>query len=197
MPNKPPLIGITGGIGSGKSTVCKIIESLGHKVYYADDRGKWLMSNDPHLKEQIKSLFGEESYVDGELNRKHIADIVFKSSESIKQLNALIHPAVAEDLKKWLHENNHERLLFDEAALLFETGSYRRMDKVILVTAPEETRIRRVVSRDAHRDEKDVQEIMSQQMKDEEKIPLADYIFVNDGRQSLIKQVMDLLAQLN
>ena len=197
MPNKPPLIGITGGIGSGKSTVCKIIESLGYKVYYADDRGKWLMSNDLHLKEQIKSLFGEESYVDGELNRKHIADIVFKSSESIKQLNVLIHPAVAEDLKKWLHENNHERLLFDEAALLFETGSYRRMDKVILVTAPEETRIRRVVSRDAHRDEKDVQEIMSQQMKDEEKIPLADYIFVNDGRQSLIKQVMDLLAQLN
>ena len=155
------------------------------------------MSNDLHLKEQIKSLFGEESYVDGELNRKHIADIVFKSSESIKQLNALIHPAVAEDLKKWLHENNHERLLFDEAALLFETGSYQRMDKVILVTAPEETRISRVVSRDAHRDEKGVQEIMSQQMKDEEKIPLADYIIVNDGRQSIIKQVMDLLAQLN
>ena len=105
MSNKPSLIGVTGGIGSGKSTVCKILEVLGHQVYYADDRAKWLMQNEPSLVNEIKGLFGEMAYKDNQLNRPHISDQVFKNEELLTKLNGLVHPAVANDLKNWLGHN--------------------------------------------------------------------------------------------
>ncbi|MEM7296750.1 MAG: dephospho-CoA kinase [Bacteroidota bacterium] len=196
MLNSPLLVGITGGIGSGKSTVCKIFEVLGHKVYYADDRAKWLMENDLQLINEIKLLFGSEAYKDGHLNRKWIAEKVFKSQDLLSQLNAKVHPAVGEDLKNWAEQNNTEKILFDEAALLFEVGSYKKMDKNILVMAPEEIRIDRVVRRDPHRSPKSVKDIIDKQMSDEEKTPLADFVIKNDGSDSLIRQAMAVYSDL-
>lgn len=196
MSNKPSLIGVTGGIGSGKSTVCKIFEVLGHQVYYADDRAKWLMQNEPSLINEIKGLFGEMAYKDNRLDRTFIAEQVFKNEELLTKLNGLVHPAVADDLKRWAATHQKERILFDEAALLFDNGSYKKMDKMILVVAPEELRIERVVARDPHRTSESVKEIINNQMSDEQKSELTDFIIYNDGRSSLIKQVMELYPKL-
>ncbi|MEM0940580.1 MAG: dephospho-CoA kinase [Bacteroidota bacterium] len=193
---KPKLIGVTGGIGSGKSTVCKVFELLGHKVYYADDRGKWLMNHETSLKKRIRTLFGNNAYFKNRLNRKYIGELVFKSPDLLKKLNELVHPAVAIDLQKWISENNREKMLFDESALLFEVGSHKEMDLTILVTAPGEIRIQRVISRDNYRTETSIKEIMNQQMRDEEKINLADFVIQNDNKQSVIKQIMNLYHDL-
>ncbi|WP_425393088.1 dephospho-CoA kinase [Ekhidna sp.] len=196
MPNKQLFIGITGGIGSGKTTVCRVFEVLGAKTYYADDRAKMLMHSDEKLVSQIKELFGEEAYVDGKLDRKYIAEKVFKDDALLEKLNGLVHPAVGMDVEQWRNENPDADLLLKEAALLFETGSYKALDKNILVTAPEEVRIERVVSRDKHRNRSDVKAIIDKQMSDEEKRPLADYVVNNDGSESIIKQVMKIYQEL-
>ncbi|MEM8938548.1 MAG: dephospho-CoA kinase [Bacteroidota bacterium] len=193
---RPKLIGITGGIGSGKSTVCKVFELLGHKVYYADDRGKWLMNHEASLKRGIRTLFGNNAYFENKLNKKYIGNLVFKSPDLLEKLNELVHPAVAIDLQKWILENNQEKILFDESALLFEVGSYKEMDLTILVTAPKEIRIQRVISRDDYRTETSVKEIMNQQMEDKKKIDLADFVVQNDNKQSIIKQIMNLYHYL-
>ena len=196
MKNNPSVIGITGGIGSGKSTVCKVFESLGAITYYADDRAKWLMASDRQLINQIKDLFGEEAYNKNGLDREYIAGVAFKDKIVLEKLNKLVHPAVARDIKSWADEHSKAPLLLKEAALLFETGSYKELDKTILVTAPEKLRIKRVVDRDPHRSEEDVQLIIDKQMSEEEKIPLADFVITNDGSRSVIKQVMDIYALL-
>ena len=196
MESKPLVVGITGGIGSGKTTICKIFESLGAKTYYADDRAKWLMENDPMLVDQIKGLFGDDSYKQGKLDRKHIADQAFKDDSLLAKLNGAVHPIVGQDTARWVGENQQSKLLLKEAALLFETKSYRQLDKNILVVAPEEVRINRVVERDAHRSASDVQAIIAKQMSDEEKIPLADFVIQNDGENSIIKQVMSIYNEL-
>ncbi|WP_436517989.1 dephospho-CoA kinase [Ekhidna sp. To15] len=191
--NKEPLIvGVTGGIGSGKSTVCKVFETLGAITYYADDRAKWLMNNDDELKEKIKGLFGEQAYREGTLDRKHIASIAFKDQSILERLNQLVHPAVAKDVSQWVEENQQAPLLLKEAALLYETGSYKSLSKTILVTAPEVIRIRRVIQRDSHRSAEDVKAIIDKQMGDDEKITLADFVIDNDEKRSVIKQVMDI-----
>ncbi|WP_462254280.1 dephospho-CoA kinase [Ekhidna sp.] len=196
MENKPPIIGVTGGIGSGKSTVCKILESLGAITYYADDRAKWLMVNNQKLVDGVKNLFGSEAYTDTGLDRKFIAQKAFKDDTLLNKLNQLVHPVVADDLKNWIQTNQKSPLLLKEAALLFETGSYKSLDRTILVTAPEEIRIERVVKRDAHRSREDVKSIIAKQMSDEEKSSLADYVVVNDAKSSLIQQVMKLYSRL-
>lgn len=196
MPSKPLFAGITGGIGSGKTTVCKVFETLGARVYYADDRAKWLMENDDDLIEGIKSLFGGQAYKKNKLDRKFIADQVFQNGILLDKLNAMVHPAVAKDVAQWSTQNQDAKLLLKEAALLFETGSYKSLGKNILVTAPEELRVKRVVLRDDHRTEEDVKAIIDKQMPDEEKIPLSDFIIVNDESKSVIKQVIDIKDQL-
>lgn len=196
MPTKPKLIGVTGGIGSGKSTVCKIFETLGHKVYYADDRAKWLMSHDIQLKEKIEDLFGDKAYHENQLNRLFISEQVFRNPELLQKLNALVHPAVGNDLNNWVHQNSKEKMLFDEAALLFEIGSYKKMNATILVTAPEDIRIERVLKRDPHRSKDSIKEIIGQQMSDEEKLPLASFVIKNDHTYSVIKQTMDIYKRL-
>ena len=196
MKNKPLLVGVTGGIGSGKTTVCKVFETLGANTYYADDRAKWLMGNEENLVRQIQSLFGKESHSGGKLHREYIAAKVFKDSSLLKQLNELVHPAVARDFEEWTQENQDKNVLLKEAALLFETGSYKALDKNILVTAPEEVRVKRVISRDKHRTANDVKDIIANQLKDEEKKPMADFVIVNDGHQSVIKQVQKIYGEL-
>lgn len=188
-------IGITGGIGSGKTTVCQIFETLGIPVYYADDRAKRLMTEDPILKRQIVELFGQEAYQkDGSLNRKHIADIVFNNKAQLARLNAAVHPAVGRDANAW-HDAQNAPYTLREAALLFEAGSFRQMDKVITVTAPEEVRIARVMKRDQTTEEA-VRARMDKQMPEAEKVERADFVIHNDGKHSLISQVLDIHRQL-
>ena len=196
MSVKPKLIGVTGGIGSGKSTVCKIFEVLGHSVYYADDRAKWLMIHDHKLRKNIETLFGKDAYVNDVLNRKLISDRAFKNPDLLHRLNALVHPRVAADLEDWTNQHQSERLLFDEAALLFETGSYKKLDATILVTAPKATRIGRVLTRDTNRTKASVEAIIAKQLPDEKKLPLASFVISNDETTSLLKQTLHVYQQL-
>lgn len=196
MQSKSEIIGVTGGIGSGKTTVCKIFEVLGATTYYADDRARWLMENDSELVLQIKNLFGERAFSNEKLDRKFIASQVFNNESQLKKLNGLVHPAVAKDVAQWAIRNQNANLLLKEAALLFETGSYKNLKKNILVTAPEEVRIERVTTRDSHRSAQDVKDIIRKQMDDREKISLADFVIENDGKKSLIMQVMKIYESL-
>ena len=142
-------IGITGGIGSGKTTVCKIFESLGIPVYYADDRAKVLMTENKKLVDEIKKLIGDKSYFeDGSLNRQYIASVVFKNKNKLEQLNSLVHPAVAKDGILWQQSQSVVPYTLKEAALLIESGSFQALDYLITVWAPKETRIQRVIKRD-------------------------------------------------
>jgi len=190
---KTPLqIGITGGIGSGKSLVCLIFNLLGVPVYDADSRAKSVMTTDGILVSQIKKEFGVLSYrADGGVNREYLAEHVFSDAENLKRLNGLVHPRVGEDFERWVREQNAPYVL-KEAALLFEAGSNAALDKIIVVSAPEELRINRVLLRDKHRTIQQVKDIIRNQLKEEEKLKLADYIIINDESKPLIPQVLKL-----
>lgn len=185
-------IGITGGIGSGKTTACKIFEILGIPVYYADMRAKWLMEHDPALRESIIGLLGEEAYaVEGRLNRGWIASRVLADPGLLQKLNGLVHPAVAIDGHTWQEAQNGVPYTLKEAALLYESGSYRSLDKIIVVTAPLEVRIARVTERDKASRET-VLGWISRQMPEEEKVAQADFVIQNDGTHPLIPQVLEI-----
>ena len=191
-------IGITGGIGSGKTTVCKIFETLQIPVYYADDRAKWLMVNSPTLQNGIRQLFGKKAFgEDGSLNRAHISSIAFKDTAKLQKLNALVHPAVFVDGENWQQEQLALGVPYTikEAALIYESGSHQTLDKVIVVTAPEELRIDRVMKRDGLPAEA-IRDRIARQMPEEDKVARADYVIHNDGEQSLIKQVLAIHHQL-
>ena len=190
-------LGITGGIGSGKTTVCKIFETLGIPIYYADDQAKHLMSHDPDLIAGIIDLFGPEAYLEPQvLNRSHIAQVAFNNKDKLAQLNALVHPAVARDGLEWQSAQKNVPYTLKEAALLYESGSYRSLDKIIVVTAPLELRIERVMARDGAKRE-DIEARISKQMPEAEKVNLADFVIYNDGEQALIPQVMGIHRQLS
>lgn len=194
--HKPLQVGVTGGIGSGKSTVARIFSVLGIPVYYADDRAKWLMANDRVLKKQIKDNFGQESYSEtGALNRAFLASQVFSDEEKVKTINRLVHPAVKVDFEKWANAQTTPYVV-KEAALLFETGSYKDLDKVINISSPIRIRISRVLMRDPHRNEKQVNDIINKQLPDEEKNKLADFVIKNTDNKLLIPQVLEIHRQL-
>jgi len=187
-------IGITGGIGSGKSTVARVFETLGIPVYNADDAARRLMQENPELKKQIIILFGEQAYEHGKLNRSWIAEQVFGNPEKVKALNALVHPATIRDAEKWMHEQQSPYSL-KEAALIFESGSEKELDYVIGVDAPQELRIQRVMERDNTTREAILQR-MNNQLDESEKIKRCDFIILNDGNQLVIPQVIALHHQL-
>ncbi len=194
--SRPLLVGITGGIGSGKSTVCKLFTLLGIPVYTADDRAKWLMSHEPQLKEKILASFGTESYTpNGELNRGYLAETVFSNPEKVAALNALVHPAVGKDFAEWVGQQNAPYLI-KEAALLFETGAAKELDYVINVSSPLRVRMARVLLRDPQRTEEQVNQIINQQLPDEEKNELADFSIKNTDNKLLLPQVIALHEQL-
>lgn len=184
------VVGITGGIGSGKTTVCEIFEHLGVPVYYADTRAKELMANDGKLKAKIIQAFGEKAYVDGNLDRQYLAKIVFDSKQKLSVLNGLVHPAVADDFDEWLEAHKSAPYVLKEAAILFESGAYQNVDVSVLVIAPEELRIKRVMQRDGTSREQVLQRIKNQ-WNQERKEKLADYIITNDGQQLVIPQVLE------
>lgn len=194
--SKPLIIGITGGIGSGKSTVARIFSILGIPIYFADDRAKWLMENNTSLISEIKTAFGNESYFgDGKLNRKFLSSEVFGHPEKTKIINKLVHPTVKEDFEEWANSQTSPYVL-KEAALLFETGSYKDLDKIITVTSPLTVRINRVLMRDSHRSEEQLNAIIDQQMPDEEKSEKSDFVIKNVENKLLIPQVLQLHEKL-
>jgi len=189
-------VGITGGIGSGKTTVCKIFEQLGIPIYYADDRAKRLMVNDLKVVSALKTLFGEKTYhEDGRLNRQHLANLVFKDKALLEKLNGIVHPAVHKDGIQWNKLQNNVPYTLKEAALLFEAGSYKALDKVITVYAPKEIRLERVIKRDQTTREA-VLARMDKQMEDKKKVHLADFVIFNDGKKPLIPQIYRLHQRL-
>jgi dephospho-CoA kinase len=189
-------VGITGGIGSGKTTVCKVFETLGIPIYYADDRAKILMNTDEFLVTEITKIFGEQAYLSiGELNRPHIASIAFSDKNVLQKLNALVHPVVHRDSEKWFLEQQNVPYVLKEAALHFETGGYKMLDKMITVFAPKKVRIERVMKRDK-RTVEEVEARINNQMPDSEKVKLADFVIYNDGSQSLIQQIYTIHQSL-
>jgi dephospho-CoA kinase len=191
--NAPLQVGITGGIGSGKSLVCKIFRCLGISVYDADSHAKELMTTDGILVSDIKKEFGVLSYnADGSLNRAYLGNTVFNDSGRLKTLNALVHPRVGIDYKQWVEQRKDQPYVLKEAALLFEANSHQSMDKVIVVHANEALRLRRVLKRDHHRTAEQVLSIMENQMPEEEKLKRADFMIRNDETILLIPQVVAL-----
>jgi dephospho-CoA kinase len=185
-------IGITGGIGSGKTTVCKVFELLGIPVFYADNIAKSIMHSNPRLKAEILKSFGKESYLaDGHLNRPFISSIVFKDEAQLNKLNAIVHPAVFIAFDNWIKDQHHAPYILKEAALLFESQSFKKCDRTILVISPEDTRIKRIIARDRI-SEIEVMLRMKHQFSDEQKVKLADHILINDESHLLIPQILNL-----
>src|SRR5579871_2799875 len=179
--HKPLRIGVTGGIGSGKSIVCKIFATLGVPIYDADTMARKLMTSDAVLVDQIKSTFGALSYLaDGSLNREYLSAEVFNNTAKLDKLNALVHPRMAVDSERWMDDNKRSFYVIKEAALLYEAGSYKSLDKIIVVSAPKHVRVQRVMRRDPSRSTDDVLKIISSQMPEIEKKKRADFVVSND-----------------
>jgi dephospho-CoA kinase len=187
------LIGITGGIGSGKSIISKVFEVLGVPVYYADERAKWLTNNDLQLRKEIKELLGREAYdSNGMYNKKWVAAQVFDNPALLKILNSLIHPRVFDDTKRWLREHQDKPYLLREAALTNAAGVGNDLDKLIVVMSPLELRLQRIKKRDPQRSDDEIEAIIARQKTEAEFIQIADYQIINDEQQLLIPQVMTL-----
>jgi dephospho-CoA kinase len=187
-------IGLTGGIGSGKSTVAKVFEVLSIPVYYADDAAKHLMNEDEALKQKLIQQFGTETYVDGKLNRQHIAAIVFNNKEKLELLNSLVHPATIADAQQWFSQQTAPYVI-KEAALLFESGTAEGLDKIIGVYAPETIRLKRVMDRDGVSAD-EVKRRMKNQIEETVKMRLCDFVINNNEQQAVLPQVLQLHEQL-
>lgn len=183
-------IGLTGGIGSGKTTVAAIFEVLGIPVYYADEAAKRLMDEDENVKVDVESNFGKEAYTDNNLNRKYISGIVFNNPDKLAVLNSIVHPATIKDADEWIQKQNSPYII-KEAALLFESAAHQKLDYVIGVQAPLELRILRVMKRD-HVSREEILSRMNNQMDEKAKLALCDFIIINDEGQLVIPQVLRL-----
>ncbi len=187
-------IGLTGGIGSGKTTVARILETLGIPVYYADDAAKTIMKTDTDLIQQIIHHFGEACYAEGQLQRKYLADIVFNNPEKLALLNSLIHPVTIRHSEEWFHRQTTP-FAVREAALLFESGASENLDFIVGVYAPKQLRLQRVIKRDGLSVE-EIQKRMDRQINEEMKMKLCDAVIRNDEQQLVIPQVMELHERL-
>lgn len=187
-------VGITGGIGSGKSTVTRMLESMGVAVYLSDDRAKELMAHDGALRERIAARFGADAYVDGELNRRYLSERVFSNGEELAALNAIVHPAVMDDFDRWAEEQESPYVVI-ESAILFEAGLEGRVDCVVSVLAPRELRIERAMARDGVVRE-DVERRIANQMSDDERTNRSKYAIVNIILEELEEDVEQLHRRL-
>ncbi|MDB5241892.1 MAG: dephospho-CoA kinase [Spirosoma sp.] len=191
---KTPLqIGVTGGIGSGKSLVCRVFETLGAPVYYADERAKWLTEHDPILKADVMRVLGSGAYDSlGRYNRAWVASQVFAEPLLLDQLNAVIHPRVFADTTLWVGQHADKPYVIKEAALMRAAGDGNTLDKVVVVLAPVALRIERIRLRDPHRSPAEIQHIMDRQVSDADRLQLADYVLHNDEEQLLLPQIVAL-----
>ena len=193
---KPRLIGITGGMGSGKSTVSKILRHLNYKVYNSDVRGKELIGEVRSIRDQLESIFGDEIFKNNKLDAKALSRKVFKDDSSLKKINSIIHPEVEKDFNSWVASNSNDKYLFKESALLFETGAFRHLDKTILIIADKDLRIKRVLERDIDRSKKEIENIISKQIDEDEALKLADVILYNNQVDLLLPRVIEEIEGL-
>ena len=193
---KPRLIGITGGMGSGKSTVSKILRHLNYKVYNSDIRGKELIGEVRSIRDQLESIFGDEIFNNNKLDAKALSRKVFKDDSSLKKINSIIHPEIEKDFNSWVASNLNDKYLFKESALLFETGAFRHLDKTILIIADKDLRINRVLERDADRSKKEIENIISKQIDEYEASKLADVILYNNQDDLLLPRVIEEIERL-
>ena len=189
-------VGITGGIGSGKSTVCRVFELLGVPVYYSDAEAKTILDADPEVNAAVLKLFGAGVKNEaGMIDRKKIAAIVFTEKDKLEKLNSIVHPAVGKHFDDWCKKNADAPFILKEAAILYESGAYKQVDKVIVVTAPEALKIERLQKRDGL-STAEIRKRINSQMSDAEKTGRADFVIANDEQSLLIPQVVSLYGQL-
>lgn len=188
---KTKIIGLTGGIGSGKTTIANYFKSHGVPLYIADDEAKKIL-NTPETVREIVAVFGKDILTDGVPDRAKIAALVFNAPDKLQLLNGIIHPKVSEHFKDWLEKQKDKKFIIKEAAILFESGSYKDCDKIILVTAPKEVRISRVMKRDGVTRDR-VLERMNAQWDEEKKVGLSDYIINNIDLENAKKEAFEIL----
>ncbi|QMU29518.1 dephospho-CoA kinase [Adhaeribacter radiodurans] len=191
-------VGITGGIGSGKSIICRLFELLGIPVYDSDYRAKWVMQHHLGLRQELIDAFGLQVFdaTTEQLNRKYLAQLVFNNPEKLTLLNSLVHPRVKQDFTDWAAAQTNAPYLIKEAALMYETEAHKQVDQMILVLAPAALRLARTQKRDTHRTIADVEAIMQKQLDDSEKSKRADFVVYNDEQQLVIPQVLAIHQQL-
>ena len=193
---KPKLIGITGGIGAGKSTVSTICKHLGFKVYNSDQMAKEIVSEDSIIKKKLISFFGNNIYKNGVLDRKFLSDKIFNDKSSLQQINSIIHPAVKKDFNSWVINNSNEKILFKESALLFESGAYKELDKIILIVSDKNLRVSRVLNRDQKRSKKEIESIIDKQIDEVDAIKYADIVIDNNHKKMLLPSVIQEIEKL-
>ena len=193
---KPKLIGITGGIGAGKSTVSTICKHLGFKVYNSDQRAKEIVSEDSIIKKKLISFFGNNIYKNGVLDRKFLSDKIFNDKSSLQQINSIIHPAVKKDFNSWVINNSNEKILFKESALLLESGAYKELDKIILIVSDKNLRVSRVLNRDQKRSKKEIESIIDKQIDEVDAIKYADIVIDNNHKKMLLPSVIQEIEKL-
>ncbi|NQX99320.1 MAG: dephospho-CoA kinase [Flavobacteriales bacterium] len=194
MMRKPLLVGLTGGIGSGKSTIAKVFKALGVPVFNSDAIAKDIINNNREVVKQISAEFGA-IYSNGKLDKVKLSGIVFNDKTALEKLNKIIHPKVSEYFEAWIGENKKASILIKEAAILIESGAYQQMDKIILVTASEMIRIQRVIQRDNTSEQK-VKDRIKMQLSDKEKMTYVDFTIINDGEKLVIPQVLEVYKRL-
>ncbi|MCW3122566.1 MAG: dephospho-CoA kinase [Flavipsychrobacter sp.] len=183
-------VGITGGIGSGKSIVCQVFTTLGIPVFNADDAARYLMENDAALISQISELLGDDVYTDGKLNRSRVSELIFQERNKLQALNSLVHPATIRYGKRWM-DSQDAPYSIKEAAIFFESGSNKDMDMMVGIFAPKEVRLQRAMKR-GESSQGQVLAIMNKQMDEEEKMKLCDHVITNDDKKAIIPQVLQL-----
>ena len=189
-------IGITGGIGSGKTIISKVFEQLGIAHYAADNRAKNIVDKNTSVQKEIQKFFGSTVFdQQGNLNRGKVREIIFNDKSKLEELNSIIHPAVEKDFQQWLLLHKEKKYILKEAAILFESGSFKNLDYIIAVVAPVDLRIERVIKRDALSREA-VELIMKSQISDEEKIKRSNFVIVNDEKELVIPQVLKIHQEL-
>ena len=192
MNNNQIKTGITGNIGSGKSSVCRIFEALNIPVYYSDIKAKELIHTDSEIISVYKRIFGKDIYINGQLDTKHVSEIIFKDKKILKEIESVVHPAVIKDFIRWADECQSHLVVY-ESAILFESGYYNFLDKIIFVSAPENLRIKRVMKRD-NVSKNEVCSRINNQWSEEKKISLCDYVIVCDDVIAVIPQVLKLIV---
>jgi dephospho-CoA kinase len=189
------LVGITGGIGSGKTTVSNIFFHLGYKVYNSDDRAKYLMERDSDMVEKITDLLGDSAYKKGFLNKKLISESIYNNNNLREKINAIVHPITINDFNQWVNENPDD-ILIKESALIYQTSSYKELDCIICVKADQDIRIKRILSRDKHRNEEDIMQIMRSQVINNKGDFKSHYIIENNGKDLLLPKVIDIVEEI-
>ena len=189
-------LGITGGIGAGKSVVASFLKSLGIPVYIADDESKRLTSTSSEIKERLIKAFGKNLYAEGNLNKALLASLIFGNEQNLKLVNSIIHPEVLSDFNEWLLTHVDKKIVAMESAILFESGFEKNMDLIVAVTAPSEERVERILKRN-NTTREEVLNRISNQMPEEEKCMKSDFVIYNNNDRAIVPQIEDILEQIN